>query len=238
MNGEAAKAREHYWDYEGKYGISTISALPIYSDVKDYNDYYDCFFSKSGLYVYWNFEDNEVVQLSPNDGAVSHKAKEIKAGSTAETVPLKDYKLGELPLGEIAFYRRKRTHDAIEKSGHQGKFAPDAIICEPTKENMQKIKETFGEMIPIICPKRGYLQDRKNNIKAAIEDFTESEKEKEDITEEKRKFLDQSYGAVGATKGDLMTSGDLLKQTKEEKRENFVSKVNSERQDIKDYEER
>ena len=35
-----------------------------------------------------------------------------------------------------------------------------------------------------------------------------------------------------------MTSGDLLKQTKEEKRENFVSKVNSERQDIKDYEER
>ena len=103
---------------------------------------------------------------------------------------------------------------------------------------MQKIKETFGEMIPIICPDRGYLQRAKNDVKAVIEDFTESEKEKEDITEEKKEFLDQSYGAVGVTKGDLMTSGDLLKQTKEEKRENFVSKVNSERQDIKDYEER
>lgn len=30
----------------------------------------------------------------------------------------------------------------------------------------------------------------------------------------------------------------MKKETKEEKRENFVSKVNSERQDIKDYEER
>jgi len=230
VDGDARKIREHYWDYEGKYGISTISASGINSNGEDHNFY-------TGQYVYWNFEDNEVVQLSIGDGHVSHKAKEIKAGSQPG-VPLKDYKLGA-HFGEIAFYRRKRTHDAIEKSGHQGKFAPDAIICEPTKENMQKIKETFGEMIPIICPGRGYFQHYgKNNIKAVIEDFTESEKEKEDITEEKRKFLDQSYGAVGATKGDLMTSGDLLKQTKEEKRENFVSKVNSERQDIKDYEER
>ncbi len=234
VDGDARKIREHYWDYEGKYGISTISASGINSNVNDYVD-------RRGAYVYWNFEDNEVVQLSIGDGAVSHNAKEIKAGSyrLGGERKLKDYKLGELPLREIAFYRRKRTHDAIEKSGHQGKFAPDAIICEPTKENMQKIKETFGEMIPIICPERGYFQYYgKNNIKVAIEDFTESEKEKEDITEEKKEFLDQSYGAVGVTQGDLMTSGDLLKQTKEEKRENFVSKVDSERQDIKNYEER
>ena len=233
-DGEAIKAREHYWDYEGKYGMSTISARGINSNGEDHNFY-------TGVYVYWNFEDNEVVQLSIDDGNVSHNPKEIKPGPEAgDSVPLKDYKLGELPfLGEIAFYRRKRTHDAIEKSGHQGKFAPDAIICKPTKENMQKIKETFGEMIPIICPERGYFQYYgKNNIKVAIEDFTESEKEKEDITEEKKEFLDQSYGAVGVTQGDLMTSGDLLKQTKEEKRENFVSKVDSERQDIKNYEER
>ena len=199
------------------------------------NDYVN----REGAYVYWNFEDNEVVQLTPGDGKVTHNPKEIKPGVDREANKLKDYKhMDAIGTAEIAFYRRKRTHDAIEKSGHQGKFAPDAIICEPTKENMQKIKETFGEMIPIICPDRGYLQRAKNDVKAVIEDFTESEKEKEDITEEKKEFLDQSYGAVGVTKGDLMTSGDLLKQTKEEKRENFVSKVNSERQDIKDYEER
>lgn len=199
------------------------------------NDYVD----RGGAYVYWNFEDNEVVQLTPGDGQVTHNPKEIKPGVDREAKKLKDYKHMGATLGsEIAFYRRKRTHDAIEKSGHQGKFAPDAIICEPTKENMQKIKETFGEMIPIICPDRGYLQRAKNDVKAVIEDFIESEKEKEDITEEKKEFLDQSYGAVGVTQGDLMTSGDLLKQTKEEKRENFVSKVDSERQDIKNYEER
>ena len=200
------------------------------------NDYVN----REGAYVYWNFEDNEVVQLTPGDGKVTHNPKEIKPGVDREADKLKDYKhMDAIGTAEIAFYRRKRTHDAIEKSGHQGKFAPDAIICEPTKENMQKIKETFGEMIPIICPDRGYLQRAKNDVKAVIEDFTESEKEKEDITEEKKEFLDQSYGAVGVTQGDLMTSGDLLKQTKEEeKRENFVSKVDSERQDIKNYEER
>ena len=96
-----------------KSGISTISAHPVVG-VKEN------FWGNS--YIFWDFKDNIVMTLKARtenyvsgDAVVSWQPKRIvSAGdsncSLNEFQNMSDGSIG----GEIAFYRRKRNHDAIE----------------------------------------------------------------------------------------------------------------------------
>ena len=81
--------------------------------------------------------------------------------------------------GEIAFYRRKRNHDAIENEKYGGKIIPDAVTGSISPETLDAANGRFGKNIPIIL-ERGSLssEEKKNNVKREIvETYLKMDKE-------------------------------------------------------------
>ena len=172
------KMQKEYLTYDSKSGISTISAHPVVG-VKEK------FWGNS--YIFWDFKDNIVMNLKARtenyvsgDGVVSWQPKRIvSAGdsncSLNEFQNMSDGSIG----GEIAFYRRKRNHDAIENEKYGGKIIPDAVTGSISPETLDAANGRFGKIIPIILP-RGSLssEEKKNNVKREIvETYLKMDKE-------------------------------------------------------------
>ncbi len=162
-------AMSTYLTYENNDGMSTISAIPVANGLNQ-----DVM--KEGNYVYWDFEDNEIISLMENnergngsDGKVSHIPKRVISDGVSNK-RIKGYK--QITNGsEIAFYRRHRSHERIETEKYGGKIIPDAIIGDATDPEIIKAAQTrFGTSIPIIV-RRNALQDEQyiQKIKEAIE---------------------------------------------------------------------
>ena len=162
--------QDDYLSYDGKRGVSTISAGAATSNGRN-NE-------KGGCYVYWNFDNNEIVALkdeNDNDAQVFRGKKAIVSHGASDT-SLKDYENQKKGI-EIAFYRRYRDHKKIEESPEfGGKILPDAIfLTNITPENIQITTKVFGRKIPIIC--RGKLQTEEdiNYITRMIKEMKEVE---------------------------------------------------------------
>ena len=171
------KMQKEYLTYDSKSGISTISASPV---VGANTNFY------SNSYIFWDFKDNIVMNLKARtenyngDGVVSWQPKRIvSAGdsncSLNEFQNIPDGSIG----GEIAFYRRKRNHDAIENEKYGGKIIPDAVTGSISPETLDVANGRFGKNIPIIL-KRGSLssEEQKNSVRRKIvETYLEMDKE-------------------------------------------------------------
>ena len=148
---------DEYLTFEGKKGISTISAN---AEWKNSN----IFSYKTGIkYIYWNFDNNEIVAFNGNDisdSMVAHTQRIIKSFGNSD-LPLKEYK-NQNTGAEIAFYRRYRDHKKIKESPrYGGKIIPNAIFIQDiTPSNLQIPTKIFGRNIPIIC--RGKLQTEED----------------------------------------------------------------------------
>lgn len=171
------KMQKEYLTYDSKSSISTISAYPVVGANTDFS---------SNRYIFWDFKDNIVMNLKARtenysgDGVVSWQPKRIvSAGdsncSLNEFQNMSDGSIG----GEIAFYRRKRNHDAIENEKYGGKIIPDAVTGSISPETLDAANGRFGKNIPIILP-RGSLssEEKKNNVRRKIvETYLEMDKE-------------------------------------------------------------
>ena len=172
------KMQKEYLTYDSKAGISTISASPIVGANTN--------FSSNG-YIFWDFKDNIVMDLyartenwGGSDGKVSWQPKRIISSgwsnsSLNEFQNMRDGIIG----GEIAFYRRKRNHDAIENEKYGGKIIPDAVTGSISPETLDAANGRFGKNIPIIL-ERGSLssEEKKNNVRRKIvETYLEMDKE-------------------------------------------------------------
>lgn len=173
MNNSVSKAdflrmQKEYLTYDSKSSISTISAYPVVGANTDFS---------SNRYIFWDFNDNIVMNLfarsensAGRDGVVSWQPKRIVSGGNSncslnEFQNIPDGSTG----GEIAFYRRKRNHDAIENEKYGGKIIPDAVTGSISPETLDAANGRFGKNIPIILP-RGSLssEEKKNNVKREI----------------------------------------------------------------------
>ena len=216
-DGENAPKPDDYLKYDKMNGISTISAKAQSENGEKWDTTY-----MDKLYVYWDFEDNEIVGLVDNpgelsdDAQVSHRKRLIKSFSNKiATTSLKRYK--NLQSGkEIAFYRRYRDHARIEKEKYGGKVIPSAIVGDPTDPKIIKIsQERFEKSIPILC-KRGLLS-HEENIRM-IRDCMKSIKEKDDIT----KGLKRTYQREIIEAGEVKKASQKIRDTityKEKKEE-------------------
>ena len=171
------KIQKEYLTYDSKFGISTISASPVVGANAN-------FYSNS--YIFWDFKDNIVMNLKARtenyngDGVVSWQPKRIVSAGNSncslnEFQNMSDGSIG----GEIAFYRRKRNHDAIENEKYGGKIIPDAVTGSISPETLDAANGRFGKNIPIILP-RGSLssEEKKNNVKREIvETYLKMDKE-------------------------------------------------------------
>lgn len=149
--------QKEYLSYDGNRGISTISARPIHGIWGiDGND-------SSSNYIFWDFSDNHVMNLfSSNgfkDGNVSHDPGLVisHGGSNHALDNFQNVVSGN---GEIAFYRRKRNHVAIESQKYGGKIIPNAISGGVSPVNLDLANGRFGKKIPILL-KRGSLSSEK-----------------------------------------------------------------------------
>ena len=172
------KMRKEYLTYDSKSSISTISAYPVVGASTDFS---------SNRYIFWDFNDNIVMNLfarsensAGRDGVVSWQPKRIVSGGNSncslnEFQNIPDGSIG----GEIAFYRRKRNHDAIENEKYGGKIIPDAVTGSISPETLDAANGRFGKNIPIIL-ERGSLssEEKKNNVRRKIvETYLEMDKE-------------------------------------------------------------
>lgn len=171
------KMQKEYLTYDSKSGISTISAHPVVGVKERFG---------TNSYIFWDFKDNIVMNLKARtenysgDGVVSWQPKRIvSAGdsncSLNEFQNMSDGSIG----GEIAFYRRKRNHDAIENEKYGGKIIPDAVTGSISPETLDAANGRFGKNIPIIL-ERGSLssEEKKNNVRRKIvETYLEMDKE-------------------------------------------------------------
>ena len=183
MNNSVSKAdflrmQKEYLTYDSKSSISTISAYPVVGANTDFS---------SNRYIFWDFNDNIVMNLfarsensTGRDGVVSWQPKRIVSGGNSncslnEFQNIPDGSTG----GEIAFYRRKRNHDAIENEEYGGKIIPDAVTGSISPEILDIANGRFGKNIPIIL-ERGSLssEEKKNNVRREIvETYLEMDKE-------------------------------------------------------------
>lgn len=183
MNNSVSKAdflrmQKEYLTYDSKSSISTISAYPVVGANTDFS---------SNRYIFWDFNDNIVMNLfarsensAGRDGVVSWQPKRIVSGGNSncslnEFQNIPDGSTG----GEIAFYRRKRNHDAIENEEYGGKIIPDAVTGSISPETLDIANGRFGKNIPIIL-ERGSLssEEKKNNVRRKIvETYLEMDKE-------------------------------------------------------------
>ena len=183
MNNSVSKAdflrmQKEYLTYDSKSSISTISAYPVVGANTDFS---------SNRYIFWDFNDNIVMNLfarsensAGRDGVVSWQPKRIVSGGNSncslnEFQNIPDGSTG----GEIAFYRRKRNHDAIENEEYGGKIIPDAVTGSISPEILDIANGRFGKNIPIIL-ERGSLssEEKKNNVRREIvETYLKMDKE-------------------------------------------------------------
>lgn len=183
MNNSVSKAdflrmQKEYLTYDSKSSISTISAYPVVGANTDFS---------SNRYIFWDFNDNIVMNLfarsensAGRDGVVSWQPKRIVSGGNSncslnEFQNIPDGSTG----GEIAFYRRKRNHDAIENEEYGGKIIPDAVTGSISPETLDIANGRFGKNIPIIL-ERGSLssEEQKNSVRRKIvETYLEMDKE-------------------------------------------------------------
>lgn len=182
MNNSVSKEdflrmQKEYLTYDSKSSISTISAYPVVGEKTDFSN---------NRYIFWNFKDNLVMSLftssekSSNDGVVSWQPKRIVSGGYSNCSLNEFRNIPEKSIGgEIAFYRRKRNHDAIEREKYGGKIIPDAVSGYISPEILDAASGRFGKNVPIILP-RGSLssEERKNNVRRQIvETYLEMNKE-------------------------------------------------------------
>ena len=183
MNNSVSKSdflrmQKEYLTYDSKSSISTISAYPVVGANTDFS---------SNRYIFWDFNDNIVMNLfarsensAGRDGVVSWQPKRIVSGGNSncslnEFQNIPDGSTG----GEIAFYRRKRNHDAIENEEYGGKIIPDAVTGSISPETLDIANGRFGKNIPIIL-ERGSLssEEQKNSVRRKIvETYLEMDKE-------------------------------------------------------------
>lgn len=170
MNNSVSKEdffrmQKEYLTYDSKSSISTISAYPVVGKNTDF---------RSERYIFWNFKDNNVMNLhariDKNDGVVSWRPKLIVSSGDTNWSLNEFQNIPEGSIGgEIAFYRRKRNHDAIESEKYGGKVVPDAVSGSISPEILDIATGRFGKNIPIIL-ERGSLnsEKQKNNIRRKI----------------------------------------------------------------------
>ena len=171
---DSDKIENDYLTLENKTGISTISARAEWENDDSHK------YESNGYYVYWNFDNNEVMAFMGNgdnmssDSKVTHAAKLPKARGFSN-LSIREYQKQNYGM-EIAFYRRYRDHKKIEESPrYGGKIIPDAIfVSNITPEAIQIPTRIFGKRIPIIC--RGKLKTEEQ-----IKRVTEMIKEQKQI---------------------------------------------------------
>lgn len=177
---DALIMEKEYLNYDSKAGISTISAFPIVGVNKEFG-------GASKEYIFWDFKDNIVMNLfartenwDGHDGLVSWQPKRIISAGNSNCSLSKFQNMSDRDGGgEIAFYRRKRNHDAIENEKYGGKIIPDAISGFISPEILDIATGRYGKNIPIILG-RGSLssEERKNNVKREIvETYLKMDKE-------------------------------------------------------------
>lgn len=215
-SGAESPKQDQYLIYDKINGISTISA-----GVQSENSINDKIGDKE-FYVYWDFEDNEIVGLVDSceeiaqDAMTGHQKRMIKSNARA-TKALRYYK--DIKNGqEIAFYRRYRNHARIEKEKYGGKVIPSAIIGDPKDSEIIKIsQERFGKAVPILCP-RGALEH--NEIIKAYKESIKKIKEKEELT----KMLRNTYQKEEINSEEIKLSSEMIRSTinNEKNKENQI----------------
>ena len=170
--------QKEYLGYDGQRGISTISARPIHGIWGSDGSGHD----KSSNYIFWDFSDNHVMSLfSTNgisDGVVAHQSKIIMSRG-GSNLALNNFQNVTSGKGEIAFYRRKRNHMAIESQKYGGKIIPDAISGGVSSWNLDLANGRFGKKIPILL-QRGSLRSEKEREfvrKQVISTFIQMDRE-------------------------------------------------------------